>query len=205
MTEFFQKTKPINILTAVLLIILGILLIANPTGAVLTVCRIVGCILFIGGVVLLLMFIGRKGWETGSTWDVVIGVLGAVLLAIGLFIIIRPGTVVGFVGILFAIILFFHAFYDMREMRNLKRMNDERWWISLICAAVTFLMGLWILLSPITVPAIMTILTGVFLIFDGIVELFLAVRVQQVGKRWEAEGFSEKKIIEGKAREVDRD
>lgn len=203
MKEFLQRTKLMTALTSILLIILGILLITNPTGAVLTVCRIVGCILFISGIVLIVMFLSRKGWETGSTWDVAMCVLGAVMLAVGVFIVIRPGAVVGFVGILFAIILFLHAIYDFREMLNLKRMNDERWWISLICAAVTFLMGILILMSPIAVPAIMTVLTGIFLIFDGLAELFIAFRVLQVGKRWEQEGFSDKKVIEGKAEEID--
>ena len=41
MKEFLQRTKLMTALTSILLIILGILLITNPTGAVLTVCRIV--------------------------------------------------------------------------------------------------------------------------------------------------------------------
>ena len=37
MKEFLQRTKLMTALTSILLIILGILLITNPTGAVLTV------------------------------------------------------------------------------------------------------------------------------------------------------------------------
>ena len=190
-------------LTAIVLIILGILMIANPTGAVLTVCRIVGCILFLAGIVLMVLFLARRGWENSSTWDVAMCVLGAVLLALGLFIIIRPGVVVGFVGILFAVVLFLHGIYDFREMINLKKMGDERWWISLILGIVTFLMGVLVLISPIAIPTIMTVLTGIFLVFDGAVELYLAFRIHQVGKRWEKEGFHGSRVIDGEAEDID--
>ena len=62
----------------ILLIILGILLLVNPTGALLTVCRIAGCILLLSGAVLIAVFLSRKGWESGSVWDVALCVLGAV-------------------------------------------------------------------------------------------------------------------------------
>ena len=153
MKEFLQRTKLMTVLVSIVLIILGILLLVNPTGALLTVCRIAGCILLLSGAVLIAVFLSRKGWESGSVWDVALCVLGVVMLALGLFVIIRPAAVLSFMGLLFAIILFLHGFYDLREMRMLKRMNAGRWRISLICTGVTFLMGILMLFLPVAVGA----------------------------------------------------
>lgn len=204
MKEFMQKTKLMTVLMAILLVILGILLIVNPAGALLTVCQIVGCLLFLTGAVLIVMFLAQKGWENGSAWEVAMCVLGVVLLALGLFVIIRPASVLNFVGLLFAIILFLHGIYDFREMRKLKRMNDSRWWISLICTAVTFLMGVLLLFLPVAVASFATVLAGIFLIYNGVADLYIAFRVMQAVKRWEQDGFPEEgRVIEGYAEDID--
>lgn len=201
MKEFLQRTKLMTVLVSIVLIILGILLLVNPTGALLTVCRIAGCILLLSGAVLIAVFLSRKGCESGSVWDVALCVLGVVMLALGLFVIIRPAAVLSFMGLLFAIILFLHGFYDLREMRMLKRMNAGRWRISLICTGVTFLMGILMLFLPVAVGSLATALAGVFLIYNGVADLYIAFRVMRASRRWG--GYTGGKVIDGHAEEID--
>jgi uncharacterized membrane protein HdeD (DUF308 family) len=204
MKEFLQRTKMVTVMMSIVMVILGILLIVNPDTAVLTVCQIVGCILLLTGIVLIIMYLTRKGKENSSAWDVAMCVLGVVLLALGIFVIIRPSAVLNFVGLLFAVILFLHAFYEFREMRNLKRMQDERWWISLICAAATLVMAILMLFLPVAVAAFATVLAGIFLIYNGVADLFLAFRVMQAAKRWEETGgFIEGEIIDVDSEDIE--
>ena len=204
MKEFLQKLQSMTALTAVAMLILGILLMVNPMGAILTVCRIVGCILLLAGIALVFMFLIKRGWETGSPWDIAVCVLGAVLLAVGIFVILRPGSIVEFVNLLFAVVLFLHGIYDFREMLKLKRLRDDKWWVSLILTAVTFVMGFFLLASPFMASVFVTMAAGAFLLFDGAVALFLAFRVQQMGRRnREDETRLRDDIIDGEAEDID--
>ena len=204
MKEFLQKLQSMTALTAAAMLILGILLMVNPMGAILTVCRIVGCILLLAGAALVFMFLIKRGWETGSPWDIAVCVLGAVLLAVGIFVILRPGSIVEFVNLLFAVVLFLHGIYDFREMLKLKRLRDDKWWVSLILTAITFVMGFLLLASPFMASVFVTMAAGAFLLFDGAVALFLAFRVQQVGRRnREDETRLRDDIIDGEAEDID--
>ncbi|HIV24340.1 MAG TPA: DUF308 domain-containing protein [Candidatus Scatomonas pullistercoris] len=199
MKDFLERTKLMTELVAVLMIVLGILLLVNPGEAVLLVCRLSGVILGITGLVLLLMSLNnRQGVERGNGLDIFLTVLGIILLALGLFIVFRPGVVVGFAGVLFAVVLFVHGIGDLREMITLKQMGYSRWWVSLLCAAVTFLMGLVVLLLPFDSAALMMRIAGIFLVLDGISELYLALRVVSLKKRYNTD-----RMIEGHAREID--
>lgn len=198
MKDFLERTKLMTELVAVLMIVLGILLLVNPGEAVLLVCRLSGVILGITGLVLLLMSLNnRQGVERGNGLDIFLTVLGIILLALGLFIVFRPGVVVGFAGVLFAVVLFVHGIGDLREMITLKQMGYSRWWVSLLCAAVTFLMGLVVLLLPFDSAALMMRIAGIFLVLDGISELYLALRVVSLKKRYNTD-----RMIEGHAREI---
>ena len=199
MKDFLERTKLMTELVAVLMIVLGILLLVNPGEAVLLVCRLSGVILGITGLVLLLMSLNnRQGVERGNGLDIFLTVLGIILLALGLFIVFRPGVVVGFAGVLLAVVLFVHGIGDLREMITLKQMGYSRWWVSLLCAAVTFLMGLVVLLLPFDSAALMMRIAGIFLVLDGISELYLALRVVSLKKRYNTD-----RMIEGHAREID--
>ena len=199
MKDFLERTKLMTELVAVLMIVLGILLLVNPGEAVLLVCRLSGVILGITGLVLLLMSLNnRQGVERGNGLDIFLTVLGIILLALGLFIVFRPGVVVGFAGVLVAVVLFVHGIGDLREMITLKQMGYSRWWVSLLCAAVTFLMGLVVLLLPFDSAALMMRIAGIFLVLDGISELYLALRVVSLKKRYNTD-----RMIEGHAREID--
>ncbi len=204
MKDFLEKLQSMTALTAVAMLILGILLIVNPYGAILTVCRIVGCILLLAGIALVFMFLIKRGWETGSPWDIAVCVLGAVLLAVGIFVILRPRSIVAFANLLFAVVLFLHGIYDFREMLKLKRLKDDKWWIGLILTGITFVMGFLLLASPFALPVFVTIATGAFLIFDGAVALFLAFRVQQMGRRCREDEYHLRgDIIDGEAEDMD--
>ncbi len=205
MKDFLERTKLITELMAVLMIILGIMLVMNPQEAVLMVCRLVGVIMAVTGLALLLMSLNnRRGVERGGGLEIFLTVLGIILLAMGLFVTFRPGVVVDFAGILFALILFVHGIGDLREMAVVKRMGYDKWWISLLCAAVTFLMGLIVLIAPLGSASLMMSIAGVFLILDGVSDLYIAFRVITLRKRYEQyEETDPGRMIEGEAREID--
>lgn len=179
MKEFFQRTKMDILLMALMTIALGVLLMLNPTFAVLAVCRIVGWILLIGGIFSVITYFFRKSVPSSYT-SLLIGIIET---ALGLWIAIRPGTVVQFVSLLFAVILILHGARDIRDAIEMKQMNYSRWWLTLVFAVLTIAFGIFVLLSPIKSAGIMMTICGIALIFDGITDIVITAKIGSLIKK----------------------
>ena len=94
MKEFFQRTKTDILLMALMTIALGILLILNPTFAVLTICRIVGWILLLGGLFSVVTYFFRKSVQR-SYASLLTGIIET---ALGLWIAMHRGKPVDSAG-----------------------------------------------------------------------------------------------------------
>lgn len=207
--SFLKRAKLVTSLWAALLIVLGIFLLINPDVVLIVVCRLIGLALLIYGVVLIISSImagSPKERQQAGFFAVSSMVFGIVLVAIGIFIFIRPGTIVGFVSILFAIILFTYGVHDIIEMQYLFRYQDVRWWISLIGAIVTIALGLIILLNPFGSAAVLMQITGIGLIFTGVSGILINGRSSRYAKKFEKEmresentDASGNEIIDGQA------
>mgnify|MGYP001851277977 FL=1 len=177
MRDFFVKPRMMSEITAVLMIVFGLMLVINPGGAVLLVCRLLGLVLAVTGLVFCLTAFSGRYEPAGKGLDLLHLVPGIFLAAAGLFILFRPGVVVGFAGILFAVILLVHGVSDLRKMLLMRQVGDQRWKISLVSAVITFLMGFIVLIAPFGSASLMMTFAGIFLMIDGISELYLILRM----------------------------
>ena len=191
--------------TAVVMIVLGLLLVIHPGGAVLLVCRLLGLVMAGAGFVLLLASLGeRNNLGSRGNADVFRCVLGAILLALGILIAFRPGIILGFAGVLFAVILFVRGVSDVKKMLAVRQAGDESWKFSLFTAALTFFAGLVVLIAPFGSASLIMTIAGIFLILDGIFELYLILRVSNRGKRNMYNHSQSDRVIDGDAEEIDK-
>ena len=185
--EFVKHAKLATCCTSLLLIILGVFLLINPSEAIMTVCRIVGCIMVVAGVVLIILFIVRKRCEVENNVNYILIILGVILFALGIFVVLKPGVIVGFVSILFAVILFLQAAAGIRGLTEQVKYKDGKWWIGLLIVVVTVLMALLVLIQPLFLASILMRITGVFMILSGIGGLFMNFRIMHYGKQYRKE------------------
>ena len=174
---FFRKSKLLSDLWALLLLALGVFLLMYPETAVQVVCRLIGLGLLLYGLVLICSFliVGTKNsYGNPNIFRVFFGVL---LLVMGLFVSLKPNTIVEFAGIVFAVLLFAWSINGFLEMKNLVELRDSRWWIALLSSLVTVILGCVVMFAPISSSALLMRVAGFGLVYTAVTGLFLNFRV----------------------------
>lgn len=195
MKKIIKDIKLATSVTSIFMIVLGILLLLRPTAALVGVCRLVGSLLLIIGLILLISFAVQLKGNNGGSPAAFLCVMGTILAAIGIFIIIRPQAVLDFVGIWFAALLLLHGMNGVREMLNLKKLNDQKWYLMLINITFNILVAVLILLHPFGSAAFVLQIAGIGLLVSGIMGLGTNARVIHVGYTFKKKAESGKDTI----------
>lgn len=176
--SYLKNLKWNMIIMAVLTIVMGISLVASPNTAALTICRLLGWIVLISGIVSAIFYLrgSRSVWETSALVLAVIGIL------FGIFIIKNPGTIVKFLSYLLAAILIIHGIADIREAFEARRFLDEHWEIALVLGAISLVLGLLIVWNPFSSAAVLMTIIGLSLVYDGVSDLVIVLRLAKFAK-----------------------
>ena len=184
--HFAANAKAVTIISAICMILLGVMMIISPTLTLLTVCTIVGFLMIAFAAICLILFIVHAARNMSRGVDVLLCIIGAIMLALGIFIVLRPGVVVGFVTLLIAIVLILSALSNFQHMSYLKKYESTRWWLLLITALVTIVLAILVLWNPFASASLLMILMGVDLIFTGICGIIAVIRLIFVAKQYKA-------------------
>lgn len=180
MFELLRTLKWNSVIVAVLTAIMGLALIINPDFATVTICLIVGWVLFISGAASVVLYLmGRR-----RMFGVVDLVRAVVELVLGLFIVLNPDSVVRFLGILFAAILMIHGIQDLSEAFAVRRYGDDRWIVTLALGVLSVLLGLLIFWNPFASSAFLMTVVGVALVYDGVSDLVIVLRVSRFAREF---------------------
>ena len=183
MKELLKRTKTNMILMAILTILLGMILVIWPASSTMFICLVAGWLLLLGGILSVVVYFSYQ--ETGPNSSLFLGLIAA---ALGLWIVIRPSAIVQFISVLFGIVLLLHGFMDIQDSVELKRSSYSNWWIFIIFSVVTVILGVFVIWAPITSASVMTVFSGISLLFDGITELILVYRVSKAAKQLDGYG-----------------
>lgn len=175
MKEWLKRTKATIILVALLTMILGLVLILWPTSSTMFICLLSGWLLLLGGILSIILYFSAP--QTGPNAGLF---LGLVVSALGLWTVIRPGTVVQFLSVLFGIILLIHGFLNVQDSIELKRSAYADWWVYLLFAVITITLGIFVIWAPLASASAMAIVSGASLLFDGITDLIFVFRASKV-------------------------
>ena len=208
----FLKSIKVNILSsAILCIALGIVLVAYPNTSLTLVCRAVGVIVLITGLGFVLGYLrgGKKQW-----YGKIELVFGTILAIVGAFLVLRPLGLISIIPIIFGILFIYHGLANMRQAFELRQYKDRGWWLPVLIAATTIVLGIGIITHPFGAVETVMRLIGACLIYDGLMNTMLVGRfVKSIRnfRRIEAEAASmnveeaitdEAEIIEGEYKEL---
>jgi uncharacterized membrane protein HdeD (DUF308 family) len=113
------------------------------------------------------------------TWYVIEGIL---LILLGIAAIALPViSTLSLVLIIGWILLIGGVFHLYRTLRHL---NTGSFWIGLINALLGIVLGILLLVYPLHGVAFLTLILGIFFLFEGIVEIAFAVQVKSVSANW---------------------
>lgn len=93
--------------------------------------------------------------------------MGIVLILLGIWICTQPRIVLSIVPVVVGVIVLIHGLMDIQYTLDIKRAGSDKWWIALIAAILTIVVGLLLVLNPFTAYEITMVLLGIAMIYDG--------------------------------------
>lgn len=188
-----KKIKWIYSIMSVVYIVAGLALIIWPSFMEGMICTILGIVAIVFGIIRLInYFVGDK-FEALMRYDMVIGIF---LVGLGLFVLIFPGVVISFLPVVFGLFLILSSLVKLQNAVDLKRLDYDRWWLILILAAVSIVLGVILICNPFGVIHLLLTFVGVFFVVDGATSLYsMFIFVREVHIRKES---MKKKMLETK-------
>ena len=169
------------IVMSILLLLVGVAFIVWPGEAARVLARVVAiAIAAFGAFELILFFIGSRK----SFVDVSAAVTGVLLTALGVFLLIKPDTLLNFFNIIFGIAILivgldhiFQSIFIIRYVRGL-------WWVSLLVGIAALLLGVIIIINPFSAVNSAMILIGITMVIEAI------------GGFWNLPALKAKRVVE---------
>ena len=167
-----MKTAKIGYLViAVLFWVLGIGLIAAPGTSVVWLGRLLGIGMIVFGAIKLVGYFSRDLFRLAFQYDLAFGIL---LIALGIVTLARPGGAMSFLCIVFGIPVLADGLFKIQISLDAKRFGIEKWWVVLLLAALTCVIGLLLVIRPSEAARALMVLMGISLLLDGILNICVA-------------------------------
>ncbi len=163
--ERIKSVRNHMIIASILLLLIGVAFIVWPDEAARVLARATAiAIIGVGVFEMILFFIGKhKGIV-----DIPAIISGVLLIALGVYLLIQPDTMLNFFNIIFGIIILiigldhlFQAIFIIRHVRSL-------WWITLIVGVAAIGLGVLILVNPFSAVRTAMIIVGITMVIEAI-------------------------------------
>ncbi len=156
---------------SILMILCGAVLVMNPDSASALVSAILGWGLILVGVVLIV-----GGFLGGGEWGSI--VQGALFLIVGSWLHRNPLMIASVLGLLLGLTAVRHGWRAAKNAQRSKRLGG--FWIpGMVLAAVELLVGVRLILSPLSVSRLVLTLAGIAMVACGVWELVVQFRGQR--------------------------
>ena len=159
------------IIMSVLFMVLGACLIIWPDCSMAVFCTAVG--------IMLIGYFSRDIYCLAFQFDLAFGVL---LAAVGIIIIVRRNVVVNLIFGIFGLLILADALFKIQMSIDAKKFGLNLWWRILLVAILTGVLGFLLLIRPFEAAEIMMILVGVSVLFEGILNLCVAIYTVKIIK-----------------------
>ena len=115
------------------------------------------------------------------------GILGVIVLIVGVWVFVKPESIVSIVPIVIGVILCVHGIQDIKLALETKENGYGKWWSMLIIAAISLVFGVVCIINAFGVVTVALQIIGVGLIYDGISDLWVASRAIRAAKAMKQE------------------
>lgn len=176
MKSVLREQRRSSVVAALTTLILGLVLVFWPDRSMDFLCTLLGAALLITGLVYMLGWFARRQENRYPVWCMIPGVI---LAALGLWLLSSPDAIVALIQYLFAALLVFHGVIDIQAAIALMTSRVKGWWVELLLALVTLGLGALIFINPFGTFSALVILIGLSLMYDGISDLYIIVRLSK--------------------------
>jgi len=179
MEKILKRLKTNVVISSLLCVILGLVLLLWPGLSMRIVCTAVGVVLILGGAVRVASyFIARDG----SLYSQINLIFGIVVAAVGIWIVVSPEYVLALIPIIVGVVITLHGLHNIKQAITLCQDKYDKWWVALILGILTIGFGVLLICRPFAAVDTMVMLIGIFLIYDGLSDIWIVSRVARAAK-----------------------
>lgn len=172
MGTFVEGMKKNYFISAILTIALGAVLVIWPDWSGRILCYLLGAALILMGGIQLIVCIRAERIGFYSKFSMLMNII---LILLGVWVCIRPDTVLSLVPVIIGIVMLIHGCMDLQFTMGIKHAGSGKWWIALIFALVTLTLGVFLVMHPFLAFEITMLIIGIGLLYDGISDLVLMI------------------------------
>lgn len=165
------------IIMSVALGVAGVLFMARPELSVRIIGRALGIIMIIFGCVKLVGYFSKDLFRLAFQFDLEFGIL---LIALGLIVLIKSENVMNFIFIALGIAILTDGLFKVQIAMDSRRFGIDVWWLILVLAVITGFVGLLLVFRPAESAQVLTVLLGISLLAEGILNLCVVVSTVKI-------------------------
>ncbi len=177
MIDFFKGLKANYTISAILCMGLGLVLLIWPGTTTQIVCMLLGIVLLAYGIIQIAIYLFTRERTIISQGMMLLGIVFAV---IGVWILLKPEMIIMAVPVIVGILIVIHGLHNIVQAIALQKDGYERWWLALVFGLLTVIFGGVLIYNPFEAVELVVRLIGVFLIYDGVSDLWILSRVFKV-------------------------
>lgn len=184
MESLLKKIKTNVVVSSLLCIVLGLVLVIRPGMSIRIVCMAIGAVLILSGVLRIIAYFAERD---GTMYAQVNLVFGIVFAVVGVWIVIRPDTVLAIIPIIVGIVIVLHGLHNIKQAMELWRDKYDKWWVALLLGILTAGFGVLLICRPFEAIDTVVMMIGFFLIYDGLSNIWIVSRIYSNAKRMKQE------------------
>lgn len=182
MVDFLKGLKMNYTISAVLCVLLGLVLLIWPGTTTQIVCMTLGIVLLAYGIIQIVIYLFNRERTIISQGMMLLGIVFAV---IGIWIILKPEMIIMAVPIIVGVLIVIHGLHNVVQAIALQKDGYDKWWLAFIFALLTVIFGGVLIYNPFEAVELVVRLIGIFLIYDGISDIWILSRVFKVKREKE--------------------
>ena len=165
--DYAKKCEKSMLVTSIVTLVLGIVLVIEPTGSIKMLTAIIAIMCMLMGGFQLIDYIRKPREEKMTSLSLILGII---LLSVGLFLFINNEALVKFITVIIGITICVKSLFKLQFALNLKGIS-EKWKYNLIAAVIGMSLGLIIFINPFESAALFLRIVGIALVIGSVLEL----------------------------------
>lgn len=188
MTNFLVKIKNLSVITILASLIIGIILIIRPDGALHFVSLFCGASIILLGIGSWIYFFAKDN-------SVFMAVTGTLALITGIVVCVKYKSIISFFLIVFGVFLIVSGIVDLVSAFNVKSIGVRGWIFPMITAIATVILGIIITVNPFSSVIFATRLLGIALLVYAVTDIIAFFQVKKA--------LSLKTVVDSDVTEID--
>lgn len=168
-----------GIIVSVLVCALGVFMMLRPEASAYALSIACGVIFILLGVMKLVGYFSKDLYRLAFQYDLAFGLL---VIAVGVVILSRPGEMMGLMCVILGLCILADGLFRVQTALNAKHFGLPLWWLILVWAIVTGIMGFLLLLRPGIGGRALMIFMGAALVAEGLLNIDTIVTAVKIVK-----------------------